>query len=248
VSAQGVEAFSATELLAAWDQASDRPPLARTALLLGWYVGTSAERAARLPIGRRDELLFELRTALFGAKLRSLTSCARCGELLEFDLDARSICERPAGEIDEALLIESDGYQLNFRLPTTNDLAALSRAADLRESRTMLLRRCIANARVGEADLPFEQLPEHILNAVVEAMAKADPLADVQIGLVCNHCQHSWSAVFDIVSFLWTELDAWARQTLQEIHVLASAYGWSESQILELRPGKRQLYLKLISA
>ena len=42
------------------------------------------------------------------------------------------------------------------------------------------------------------------------------------------------------------ELDDWARSTLQGIHLIASAYGWTEEQILQLSARRRQAYVEMI--
>ena len=52
--------------------------------------------------------------------------------------------------------------------------------------------------------------------------------------------------MFDIVSFFWAEIDAWARRVLREVNVLARAYGWRESDILALSPVRRQIYLSMV--
>ena len=79
-------------------------------------------------------------------------------------------------------------------------------------------------------------------------MDAADPQANIEIPLKCVECEHGWNALFDIVSYLWTELDSWAQRTLNEIHLLASAYSWSESAILSLTPARRQLYVSMVRA
>jgi hypothetical protein len=77
-------------------------------------------------------------------------------------------------------------------------------------------------------------------------MAQADPQADIQLDLSCPACQHHWQAAFDVVAFLWNEIDSWAHRILSDIHVIASAYGWSEADILALSAARRQTYLDLI--
>ncbi len=44
---------------------------------------------------------------------------------------------------------------------------------------------------------------------------------------------------------LWSEVESWAWRTLFDVHVLASAYGWSEAAVLALGP-RRDLYLELV--
>jgi hypothetical protein len=78
-------------------------------------------------------------------------------------------------------------------------------------------------------------------------MAELDSNANVQLALACPICHHHWSAPFDIGLFLWSELSAWAHKRLEEVHRLASAYGWTEAEILQLSPIRRQYYLEAIA-
>ena len=68
----------------------------------------------------------------------------------------------------------------------------------------------------------------------------------MQLDLTCPACGHAWQTAFDIAAFVWRELDDWAERTLHEIHVIASAYGWTESEILELGARRRQTYVEMI--
>jgi hypothetical protein len=86
-----------------------------------------------------------------------------------------------------------------------------------------------------------------MLEAITAAMAEADPQAEVELSLRCLMCGNQWLAPFDVVSFLWREIDAWATHILREVHQLASAYGWSERDILALSPLRRRHYLELIA-
>jgi hypothetical protein len=91
-------------------------------------------------------------------------------------------------------------------------------------------------------------LPAAVVDAVAKEMAEADPQADVQVAVACPMCGHRGRATFDIVSFLWSEVDAWACRILREVHTLASAYGWCERDILALSPVRRQFYLAMVGA
>ena len=84
------------------------------------------------------------------------------------------------------------------------------------------------------------------MTAVAERMAEADPHAGIELALSCPGCGHHWLAPFDIAQFVWSEVDAWARRTLYDVHVLAGAYGWRESDVLALSPRRRQLYLEMV--
>lgn len=79
-------------------------------------------------------------------------------------------------------------------------------------------------------------------------MANADPLADIQLALTCASCGESFSSPFDIVSYLWTEIEVWALRILSDVDTLARAYAWSERDILNLSPLRRQFYLERVGA
>ena len=44
------------------------------------------------------------------------------------------------------------------------------------------------------------------------------------------------------------EIHAWAKRTLREVHTLASAYGWSEREILSMSAVRRALYLEMVQS
>jgi len=91
-------------------------------------------------------------------------------------------------------------------------------------------------------------LPSEVIEAVSAAMAEADPLADIEISISCPSCRHGWQAAFDIVSFLWNEIESWVWRIMSDVHALASAYGWRERDVLELSPTRRQFYLEMVGA
>jgi len=138
-------------------------------------------------------------------------------------------------------------YEVHYRPPNTDDVA---KCAELESaaSRQKLLASCVTDARCQGRFVTAEELPDDVVRKVIEQIAASDPQADMRLDLVCPECHGSWREVFDIVSFFWIEIDAWARRILREVNVLARAYGWRESDILELSPIRRQVYLSMIQA
>src|SRR5262249_26779625 len=135
---------------------------------------------------------------------------------------------------DVALTLTAAEHEIHFRLPDSFDLLAIPAGVDLDDARRHLLQRCVVSAvRHGES-VAAAELPAETVVGVAARMAEADPQADVQLELQCPACGGAWRAAFDIVGFFWTEIDAWARRTLNEVHVLARAYGWREADILAL--------------
>jgi hypothetical protein len=78
-------------------------------------------------------------------------------------------------------------------------------------------------------------------------MEESDPQADIRLDLSCLTCTHRWQEAFDIGTFFWIEIDAWARRTLEDVHAIARSYGWPQRDILDLSETRRQFYLDLIN-
>jgi hypothetical protein len=86
------------------------------------------------------------------------------------------------------------------------------------------------------------------LEEIGERMAMADPLAEMRLTLHCPSCENDWEETLDIVTFLWAEIAARARRLLLEIHALASAYGWTETEILSLSENRRARYIEMVQS
>ena len=80
-----------------------------------------------------------------------------------------------------------------------------------------------------------------------ERMAALDPAAELLFESVCPVCGFPITASLDATGFLLEEMASGARYLFHEVHILASTYHWSESEILDLTPRRRHLYLDLIN-
>ena len=79
---------------------------------------------------------------------------------------------------------------------------------------------------------------------LLDALAAADPAAHLSLSLACPACEEEWVEIFDIRGYIWSELTAWAKDLLLEIHRLAAVYGWTEDEVLKLSPRRRRIYLE----
>ena len=230
-------------MLRAWEAGQGRSLTHRALLLLAAaHPDTSWEALEALPIGERDDRMITLRKWTFGSDFSSLAACPVCGERLELHFTAADV-RVPETPPEGSLSVQAQGYVVDFRLPNSTDLMRVDGVPD---ARRQLLRRCVQGARRGTKRRAFSALPPGVLDAVVERMSDADPQANVYTEVSCPHCSHTWQAIFDIVSFFWEELDRWVRRTLLDVHMLASAYGWREADVLALSPWRRQYYLQLV--
>ena len=237
-----------SELLQVWESGLDRKPVERGIAMLRAAPGDPcAADPACLPIGTRDARLLALREQAFGGEIRGVVSCANCGEAIElqFSIDTLRL---PAQSVPPRLGLEMGEYSMEFRLPDSLDLLALGETPPAEgRSRHSLLDRCLSRAtRFGEP-VAVSDLPDTVVEEISRAMAGADPQAEMMLSLQCSACQQQWDEPFDIESFLWREVQAWAARMLFEIHQLAAAYGWSEAEILTLSPVRRSAYLSFIT-
>ncbi len=241
------ESVAAETWLAAWEAASALPPGLREAALLQPACAPSRrEDLARLPLGRRDALLLDLRAALFGPVMACTADCPACGETCEWSAPVAALRQAEEADAPDVHEWSADGWRVRFRLPDGSDLAVLhGRVRDDGAAARRLLERCVLEAARDGAALAARELPDALLEPLSVAMALADPQAATSVALGCPACGHAWEADLDVAAFLWTELDAWARRTLDDVHQLASRYGWTEPEVLALSPTRRAFYLAL---
>jgi hypothetical protein len=207
--------------------------------------GQSPDALADMSIGQRDACLLSLRESQFGPRVTGMVTCRACQEQIEVDFDIRQV--RASRPTSAPLSVSESGYQVNFRLPGTGDIAPSIRDGDVEATRRALFERCVVSAYHEGREVSPASVPSQVVDAVEARMGEADPQADIRLALTCSECALEWEATFDIVTFLWTEVDGWARRTLFEVHLLASAYGWRESDILALGAPRRRFYLEAVT-
>jgi hypothetical protein len=234
--------LTSTELLDLWQEGGRLLPIDRTLRLLAAASGNSSIReVARLSIGERDLRLLQLREWLFGTKLHNLANCPVCSSVSEWDTDLGNFRLQAFRDDDTERKYECevDGFHLFYRLPNSEDLRSIPDA-------TTILTRCILSIEGKGSSCAPEECPQPVLEFLARAIEKEDPQADIRFSLRCPNCDHTWEANFDIGSYLWAEIDNWARHTLEEVCTLAYQFGWSEQSILAMTPRRRQLYIELI--
>lgn len=244
-----MRSLSAQDVLQIWEVGQHRHPLDRALLVLSYALpDMTLEDLARLPIGRRDALLFTLREMTLGPKLESMATCPHCGESLEFGLEVSNLrVPNATWAAEGTYTLTYDGLRIQFRLPNSQDLVALLDASNLAIARQRLADRCIQQIEAEAGAIAPNPLPAAVLDQLAAQMAECDPQAETLLNLSCPACGQGWQVLFDIVTFFWAELSAHGKRLLREVHTLARAYGWREADILALSPTRRQMYLELVN-
>lgn len=244
-----MQPLSTQSLLAAWELGWGQPHVIQRSLTLlaAAHPDFAREELAQLSVGERDRLLLDLREQIFGSRMHALAICPHCGQRSELQFEVREVKVGDPLTATEGISVRVDDYQITFRLPNSLDMAAIAQMTSADAAKQQLMERIVLRAVHRDQDVPVAQLPERVGALVEEEMGKNDPQSEVQLSLHCESCGKSWLDLFDIVPFLWREVDAWAVRLLREVHSLARAYGWSESDILAMTSWRRHCYLEMLS-
>lgn len=232
--------LGAAELLLLWERGTPRHALDRAALLAAAArPDQPADAIADLPLGSIGTSLLRLRAANFGPHIDAHADCRHCGQRLAFALDVTELLrDAPLEDAREKTTPVTEIAGLRMRAPSLRDLAAV---ADLApgDAADALLARCTLAGQPATLDVAAR-------TQVDEALEALDPQADLAFTLNCVACGQEGMAQLDTAVLLWDEITARAGALLQEVHRLARAYGWSETQILALPAARRAQYLALV--
>jgi hypothetical protein len=198
--------------------------------------------AISLTASDRDGLLAHVYARNFGRKVQSTVRCAHCGELfdLEFDIEQLArVLDPPAPASVEALADRTFRLPMGvrFRLPTGEDEVWLSEACGAEPERA-LLQRCLIEPREGAS--------EREMAAVEEAMEEIAPVLDLDLDAQCPECRTKQPLHFNVQFYLLRAIQQGWKQTVREVHLLATAYGWSLQEILGLPRSQRRQFVELI--
>jgi ribosomal protein S27E len=241
--------LSVQEMIVVWERGELRSPLDQALLLL--HAGESADSLqslAKLNVGERDRRLLELRQKTIGSRFSCSVECPGCGENLQFEFDTSQIMQAPPAAGTETLTAASDGLFVTFRLPNSEDLMQALSVPSIEDRRRLVLGRCVVEIEKNGSAVAVSEVAEPAIEKICDLIGKSDPLADLQFTVQCQSCGKSWQVPFDVTSFFWKEISVRARRALSEVHVLATAYGWHESDILNMSPARRELYLQMVNA
>ena len=158
----------------------------------------------------------------------TLAVCPACGTVAEAAAPLAALAE------DELAARREDRSISPLRVPTVQDMidaAALSAddAADL------LAERCGLTAIAR--------------NAREQAAADLDechPLLAPSFDVTCPGCGDQFSALLDAVELGWGAVEAAATAIVDDVVALASAFGWSEADVLTLPPRRRAVYRRIV--
>jgi hypothetical protein len=242
-------ALTDAQILGIWEQGESTVSGFARSLLPLMVCASHDEIAAvqGMPLGAVNAALIAVREATFGTALRGRTACPGCGTVVDLDLDTRQL-QASGDALDPCEVGTDDGWRAVHRLPTVGDLAAVSACTSAEQARVALAESLLLEVRgPGGADR-CGALPEQVISAISESVEVHDPLCEIRLELTCPDCHRPLPVLLDMGSYLWSELAVAASKIVQDVHVLAAAYGWREADVLALSPLRRRAYLRLVTA
>ena len=213
--------------------------------------------ATALTAADRDRLLAAVYIRTYGARIANTLRCVYCDALFDIDFSLEELLaylspqandrghgaetvDISAERLADGTFCLSDGTR--FRLPTGEDeCAVLGSPADQAEQ--VLLQCCLL-----DENLTDETGRDGLKEAVQAAMADVAPVLDLDLDAHCPECGRHQAVHFDIQHYLLSALQRERKQLAQEVHRLASAYGWSLTEILGLPRSQRRSLVALVES
>jgi hypothetical protein len=238
----------AKRMLRAWELGIGAGPRGRArAILRAFSPRLDAEQVLSLSLGGLGRELFRIRTRLFGQRFTACVPCSGCGERMQIEFDAERVLEHRRAELPSHVTLHlPDELVIVARPPSVGDLEVASTAADVEAAQRVILRRCIQSARRGPQPIDAGELPARTLEALGTRLENADPDAHIELEARCPGCGRVTQHAFDIVTFLWAEIEGEAVRLLHEVHRLARGYGWREADVLAMSPLRRRAYMEMM--
>jgi hypothetical protein len=191
-----------------------------------------ADLIATLPAGDARFLMSRL-ARHFGCDQRWITAdCASCGKPFDFPV---ALGDLPAAQGDGGTgTVPTSIGPVTVRPPTCADQIAIARARG-GDRASLLLQRCITPSDLSG-------LSDGDLLAIDAAIAARSPSIPAGASAQCPDCGHGNAVPVSASDWLADLGDG----PLEDVHVIASAYGWHEADILALPRAKRAAYLRFI--
>jgi hypothetical protein len=219
--------------------APDRPSAAGIMLLerLGRVGEEERLEPGRLALTDFETALVALRCHLFGAEAASEAGCPACGERVELSFSFLALAAAARPRAMPGATPEPGGGAIGgvrFRLPTAADACACEGRPDAAER---LWATCVG-------DLPDPGLRRR----VERAMARFAPLLSRVVAAPCALCGTVLRTLIHVPTFVVGEIAWSARAIFEDVHLLASFYGWREADILALPRARRRRYAARLRA
>ncbi|MCK5545294.1 MAG: hypothetical protein KAI35_08750 [Desulfobulbaceae bacterium] len=199
-------------------------------------------KARVLTAADRDRLLAAIYIHTYGSRIAGTVHCNNCDAPFDIDFSLEKLLSHIYNGTNQTNVEkEHDGaFRLpdghRFRLPTGEDECVILGMSP-EEAERELLRRCA-----------LEGDPTGDTESLQRTMKDLAPLLDLDLEAHCPECKREQMVHFDIQHYLFSALRQEQKQLALEVHRLATAYGWSLNEILQLPRSSRRTYVALVES
>jgi hypothetical protein len=226
------------ELFRVWEDGQELSSLERSMLVVATW-GTGMDTESTRPIDDLNRQVLILHARLFGKDMELYAECAECCEPLVFVIDTSQIASAEDPATTPPLLI--DDREVICRPPVAGDVLAASVASD---PRRWLAERCIEPGDDAKEGHPA--LTDDDIETLENWLREHHLLLEISLAIACPDCGYEWEQLLDIDELVWRDIDLESRRLLEDVDRLARSYGWSEADILAMRPERRRRYVELV--
>lgn len=197
-------------------------------------------RVHELSVADRQFLVRQF-SGLLGLNEVWLTAgCGMCGAFFDLHVDQARLPAKTAGKGFPFAEAKTSAGKLRFRVPTGADQEAVAAIAEDASAVRALVQRLLVSADGDCAAVA--SLSRRDLKKIEAALEAAAPEVTTLVQAECPECNHVNNVSVDPYLCLETQ----GQTLLTEVHRLASAYHWSETEILALPRKRRRVYLALV--
>jgi hypothetical protein len=195
-----------------------------------------------LPVSARIARLIELvGLTLESSELCTALRCSGCRQPIGIKLNIRDLLALAPQAGHNVIPFRSDfSGDLRFRRATGQDQQQWQNTTYANSQAALLL---IAQSLLIDAHRKLQFVE---LESIGETLEECDPLAAFRVECTCPQCGQNQRVALDLQVICITQFHEYQHRLFQELHALATAYGWSEQKILSLPSARRRRYLALI--
>jgi hypothetical protein len=216
-----------------------RPGLAGALACVSLAVEGTDLDVSSLPVGDLDLLVLARRRELRGDSFVAEGWCAQCSAAVDVRFSLAAYADHHRPRVPRGMIDEGAGwwrlprYEVSVRVPSVADVLAAAAADDPRDE---LLARCVRGPH-GPATA----------RAAERAMASLGPTLRADVAGTCPECGADVVLDVDARELCLAELRFLAATVYDDVHLIASSYGWTQDVILDLPSARRRRYADLIA-
>ncbi|MCF8721642.1 hypothetical protein [Nitrospina gracilis] len=203
----------------------------------GRKVDTQSVR--NLSVADRQFLMRRLACHLNAEREWHSALCPSCKAVFDVRLRPSELPIKPAGDSFPFVTVPTRYGRLRFRVPNGADQECIAALDDETRAVPVLLQRLLVEDESNAAALEFSEDDAAAIELAIESVA---PELVVWVPTECPECKTETRVEINP----YAHLQSGRNSLLREVHRLASAYHWSERDILQMPRDRRHRYLTLV--